>query len=115
MKFILSTVLVALALACAPARAQTPADAAGQQACGNDAFALCGDAIPDRGRIEACLRRNFRRVSSACRTYMASYGRAHRAARTGHHRYRHHRVVRRHHAYRHKPVRHPTRRHHYSD
>jgi hypothetical protein len=94
--------LLAAALVCAPAHAQSQAD--GQQACGNDAFTLCGDAIPDRGRIEACLRRNFRRVSATCRRYMASYGRTHRAARSGRHHYRRSHSVRRparhHHRYR---------------
>ena len=26
-----------------------------QQACMNDAFSVCGDAIPDRDRVAACL------------------------------------------------------------
>src|SRR6185312_2476085 len=64
MKLILpATAALAVTLICAPVQAQTSADQAGQQACGNDAFSLCGDAIPDRGRIEACLRRNYSRVS----------------------------------------------------
>ena len=81
MKFILPAMAVlADTLACAPAQAQTSADQAGQQACGNDAFSLCGDAIPDRGRIEACLRRNYSRVSAGCKSYMASFGKSHQAA-----------------------------------
>lgn len=77
---------------------QAQAQAEGQQACGNDAFALCQEAIPDAGRVAACLRKNFSRVSAPCRLYMASYGRSHRAtrhaARRHHERYsarRHHR------------------------
>lgn len=88
MKLILPAMaLLAAALVCAPARAQSESD--GQQACGNDAFSLCGDAIPDRGRIEACLRRNYSRVSVACRRYMASYGRTHHTRHVERHHYRH--------------------------
>lgn len=113
MKLILpATAFLAFALLCAPAQAQTDAEQAGQQACGNDAFSLCGDAIPDRGRIEACLRRNYSRVSSDCKAYMASFGKSHRAARSGRHHYRSHHAARRHHAARHKTVRHRAR-HHY--
>jgi hypothetical protein len=113
MRFILPAMAVlAVTLVCAPAQAQTPADQAGQQACGNDAFALCGDAIPDRGRIEACLRRNYSRVSKSCRTYMASYGKSHGRVSSGRKHYRHHRAVRGHHVYRYKTKRHRTKRHH---
>jgi len=112
MKLILPAMaLLAAALVCAPARAQSEAD--GQQACGNDAFSLCGDAIPDRGRIEACLRRNYSRVSATCRRYMASYGRTHRAGRAAHHHYRHTRTEHHTHVAR-NPARH-HHRHHYDD
>lgn len=113
MKLILPAMAaLAVTLICAPVQAQTSTDQAGQQACGNDAFSLCGDAIPDRGRIEACLRRNYSRVSSDCKAYMASFGKSHRAARSGRHHYRSHHAARRHHAARHKTVRHRAR-HHY--
>jgi hypothetical protein len=120
MKLILpAAVALAFTLLCAPAQAQSDAEQAGQQACGNDVFAMCGDAIPDRGRIEACLRRNFSRVSAPCRHYMASYGHAH-SARNGqrHHYTRHSRRYRSSHATRHSHydhkhvVRHHKRRHH---
>jgi hypothetical protein len=101
---------LAVTLICAPAQAQS-ADQAGQQACGNDAFSLCGDAIPDRGRIEACLRRNYSRVSKGCKVYMASFGKSHHAARGGRHHYRSRHTARRHHAARHKTSHH-RRRHH---
>jgi hypothetical protein len=54
-------------------------DQAAQQACGNDVFALCQAAVPDRGRIEACLRRNFARVSKRCRVFMTGYGKHQRS------------------------------------
>ncbi|HWE78654.1 MAG TPA: hypothetical protein VG270_09040 [Pseudolabrys sp.] len=116
MKLILpATAFLALALLCAPAQAQSDAEQAGQQACGNDVFSMCGDAIPDRGRIEACLRRNYSRVSATCRHYMASYGRTHGMRTAGVHRYTRHHVrshskVRRHHTVHHYG-RHHTRRH----
>ena len=48
-----------------------------QQACENDVFSLCGEAIPDRDRITACLRRNWKDVSRQCRSVLANYGRRH--------------------------------------
>jgi len=60
-----AAVVVAAALLPASAGAQgTPEQ---QQACMNDAFQYCGDYIPDETRIEACLRRNIRAISPACR------------------------------------------------
>ncbi|MGN6570843.1 MAG: hypothetical protein ACTHLO_05460 [Pseudolabrys sp.] len=116
MKLILPAMAVlAATLLCAPAQAQTSSEQAGQQACGNDAFSLCGDAIPDRGRIEACLRRNYSRVSAGCKAYMASFGRSHRVARAERHHYRHGRTMRRHHVTHHKTTRHHTKRRHHTD
>ena len=46
-----------------------------QQACMNDAFTVCGDAIPDRDRVAACLAQNINRISAPCRTVMARYPR----------------------------------------
>jgi hypothetical protein len=44
-----------------------------QNMCVNDAFQLCGHAIPDRDRVAACLSENFQRVSMPCRTVMQRY------------------------------------------
>jgi len=41
-----------------------------QNACMNDAFNVCGDAIPDRDRVAACLAKNIKGISPACRTVM---------------------------------------------
>src|SRR4051812_15637955 len=38
-----------------------------QAACQDDAFRLCGNAIPDEQRVKACLIRNMSRLSPACR------------------------------------------------
>jgi hypothetical protein len=97
MKFVLGLAAGALMLLQTNAYAQD--QAAGQQACGNDVFALCQQAIPDQGRIAACLRANFRRVSPACRTFMANYGRTTTRTRIASRRHEHRmsRYERRHH------------------
>ena len=46
-----------------------------QQACMNDAFSVCGDFIPDRERVGACLARNINKISAPCRTVMLRYQR----------------------------------------
>lgn len=98
MKIVLGLAAAALLLLQTNAYAQD--QAAGQQACANDVFALCQQAIPDRGRIASCLRANLPRVSPACRSFMASYGRAART-RTASRRHAHRtsRYERRHHYY----------------
>ena len=50
------------------ARAQTPE---GRQACMNDAFQFCQDAIPDRERVFSCLVAHKSVISAACHTVMA--------------------------------------------
>src|SRR5262245_49970872 len=59
-----------LTLVPAAATAETQEE---QQACMNDAFNVCGDAIPDRDRVAACLARNIDKISAACRTVMQRY------------------------------------------
>jgi hypothetical protein len=44
-----------------------------QQACMNDAMTVCGQFIPDRERVAACLFTNRSRISEACRTAMKHY------------------------------------------
>jgi hypothetical protein len=49
-----------------PAEAQpTPAQ---RQACEQDAYRLCQDAIPDEQRVRQCLVRNMRRLNPTCRS-----------------------------------------------
>ncbi|MDR7039528.1 hypothetical protein J2X36_004304 [Methylobacterium sp. BE186] len=38
-----------------------------RQACTPDAMSLCGDYIPDAGRVKACLLSQGQRLSPACR------------------------------------------------
>jgi hypothetical protein len=49
------------------ARAETPED---RQACVDDVHAHCGEFIPDRDAIVACLKRKLKAISPACRIVM---------------------------------------------
>jgi hypothetical protein len=49
------------------ARAETEE---GRQACTNDAFQFCADAIPDRERVFRCLEARKQQISAACRANM---------------------------------------------
>jgi hypothetical protein len=73
MKIKIAIVLAFFALMPATASAQSQDD---QNACMNDAFNVCGDAIPDRGRVGACLAKNIKRISPACRAVMKRYSKA---------------------------------------
>jgi hypothetical protein len=44
-----------------------------QQACTNDAFALCQNYIPDRNRVFSCLLENRNQLSVPCHTVMLQY------------------------------------------
>jgi len=52
-------------------KAQAEVD--GQQACMQDAFSFCGQFIPDRDRVGACLFANKSRISPPCREAMKRY------------------------------------------
>ncbi|MBX9823506.1 MAG: hypothetical protein K2Y27_00785 [Xanthobacteraceae bacterium] len=69
--FAATLALIALAPAASLAQSQEE-----QQACMDDAFRLCGHAIPDRDRVAGCLSDNFNRISVACRTVMQRYSSA---------------------------------------
>jgi hypothetical protein len=63
--------LTALALAFAPAAVQAQQD--GKQACMQDALAFCGQFIPDRERVGACLFANMGRISPVCRELVKNF------------------------------------------
>ncbi len=42
----------------------------GRQACTNDAFQFCSEAIPDRERVFRCLEARKQQISAACRANM---------------------------------------------
>jgi len=54
-----------------PGLAQSPANQqeseADRQACTDDAFQHCGEAIPDRDRVYQCLVKKVKTISPACR------------------------------------------------
>jgi hypothetical protein len=54
-----------------PGMAQSPANQqeseADRQACTDDAFQHCGEAIPDRDRVYQCLVKKVKMISPACR------------------------------------------------
>jgi hypothetical protein len=58
--------LVGLVIA-TPASAQQTAE----QACTPDVMRLCQQFVPDHGRIGACLKRNSRQLSPACRSVVS--------------------------------------------
>jgi hypothetical protein len=62
--------LVCTALVPAVARADAQQD---QQACMNDAMTICGQFIPDRERVAACLISNRTKVSEACRMALNNF------------------------------------------
>jgi hypothetical protein len=53
----------------------------GRQACTNDAFQFCSDAMPDRERVFRCLEARKQQISAACRANMPAEPAAERAAR----------------------------------
>lgn len=61
--FVLAVIAYA-APASAPALAYTEEE---RMACQDDAFRLCGHAIPDQERVKACLIANMSKLSPACR------------------------------------------------
>ena len=60
-------------LVAAPAFAQLKAQTsqADQDACQPDVLRLCGEAIPDEGKIVACLTKNKAKLSPTCKTVMS--------------------------------------------
>lgn len=53
-----------------PALAYTAAEA---KACMSDAFRLCASAIPNQGRVAACLQTKQRQLSTGCAEALARY------------------------------------------
>jgi hypothetical protein len=56
-----------------PAIAYTAAEA---KACMSDAFRLCASAIPNQGRVAACLQAKQRQLSAGCADALARYMRS---------------------------------------
>jgi hypothetical protein len=60
--------LIALALILFGAPADAQPTQAQRDACQQDAYRLCQDAIPDEQRTRQCLVRNMRRLNATCRS-----------------------------------------------
>lgn len=79
MKRMFCTTLVALGVAllstAAMAQANRDIPQEDQNACQNDAFTYCGDAIPDHDKVYHCLKANWKAISSECKTVMNKYSR----------------------------------------
>ena len=72
MKFTSAIALSLLCLTLAPVGAKAD-EQSDQQACMNDAMTICGQFIPDRERVGACLYSNRSRISPACRAATAHF------------------------------------------
>ena len=70
MKLKIALSLAFMAIAPISAMAETPEE---RNACMDDAFNVCGHAIPDRDRVAACLHQNVSKISPACRAVMARH------------------------------------------
>jgi hypothetical protein len=55
-----------VAAAFLPAGVAAQGTAEQRAACMGDAFEFCGAEIPDATKVEACLRKNLRKISPAC-------------------------------------------------
>ena len=50
------------------------APAAAQHVCQGDAFRLCNEFIPDRGKVASCLFKNKAKLTPACRAELGGGG-----------------------------------------
>jgi hypothetical protein len=67
---IMRGVLIVAAMLARVAAAETPEQ---HQACMDDAFQFCSDAMPDRERVFACLAEKRNVISPLCREGMAAF------------------------------------------
>ena len=67
-----ASLLLMAALASSPALAQGSADQ--RAACEDEARWLCSNYIPDEGAIKACMLRNLKALSPACRAMFGPRG-----------------------------------------
>jgi hypothetical protein len=66
-------IAILVVVACCAASGATAQSQDEQQACTNDAFQFCQNAIPDRTRVFTCLAENRHVISPACQLVMAPY------------------------------------------
>jgi hypothetical protein len=70
MKIALVVVALSMAFSTSAALGQTAQD---RQACIGDVLRLCSSAIPDRGRIIACMLQNRSQLGAECRAVVARH------------------------------------------
>jgi hypothetical protein len=70
MRGIFATALVLGAIVALPLGAARAESSQDREACTPDVYAHCGEFIPDRERIVACLKQKIRQLSPACRQVM---------------------------------------------
>jgi len=63
-------IILVIAIALSGTRMAVAETEEGRQACMNDAFQFCGDAMPDRERVFRCLEARKQQISAACRANM---------------------------------------------
>jgi hypothetical protein len=73
-------IILVIAIALSGTRMAVAETEEGRQACMNDAFQFCGDAMPDRERVFRCLEARKQQISAACRANMPAEPAPQRAA-----------------------------------
>ena len=71
-----AALIAALGVFASPAMAQRADDmkGGGGNPCAPDAQRICGQFIPDRGKVASCLFKNKRQVSAACQAELGGGG-----------------------------------------
>jgi hypothetical protein len=64
-------IVLVIAIACSRITVAGAETEEGRQACTNDAFQFCQEAIPDRERVFRCLESRKNVISAACRAVVA--------------------------------------------
>ena len=70
MRGMVATALVLGVMAAWPLGAAWAESSQDREACTPDVYAHCGEFIPDRERIVACLKHKIKQLSPACRQVM---------------------------------------------
>jgi hypothetical protein len=65
-------VLLALISACGSVAFAASSDEDGNKACRHDAFRLCSSEIPDKEKIEACMKEHYDQLSPPCKKMFQS-------------------------------------------
>ena len=73
-------IILVIAIALSGTRLAGAETEEGRQACMNDAFQFCSEAMPDRERVFRCLEARKHQISAACRANMPAEPAPQRAA-----------------------------------